>query len=293
MLRTGSSIGRKDLTLNPANDQPLLPVLVVLHQGRSSPGRVGQLLQAKGYRLDIRRPCFGQPLPETLDEHAGAVVFGGPMSANDDHLEFIRAELNWLAVPLAEKRPLLGICLGAQLLARHLGSSVKAPDCQSFELGYHPIITEAGAGGHKQPPGRGSRGQVPEPANMLGGAKPAATVEIADMADVPAHVFQWHGEGFELPSGARRTAAGSGPFPNQAFAYGPAKAVQFHPEMTYQMLCRWTTLSAERLAKPGTHQRDRLLSDHIAFAPAVTAWLDAFLDDWLDGGGLAGGGPSR
>lgn len=278
------------MTLNPANDRRLLPVLIVLHQGRSSPGRVGQLLQAKGYRLDIRRPCFGQPLPETLDEHAGAVVFGGPMSANDDHLEFIRAELDWLAVPLAEQRPLLGICLGAQLLARHLGSSVKTPDCQSFELGYHPIINEARAGRHGQPLEKDSQGQgkVPERANMSLRAETATTAEIAGRADVPARVFQWHGEGFELPSGARRTAAGSGPFPNQAFAYGPAKAVQFHPEMTYQMLCRWTTLSAERLAKPGTHQRDRLLSDHIAFAPAVTAWLDAFLDDWLDGGG-----PSR
>ncbi len=230
---------------------------------------MGQLLQAKGYRLDVRRPCFGQPLPETLDEHAGAVVFGGPMSANDDHLEFIRAELEWLAVPLAEKRPLLGICLGAQLLARHLGSSVKAPGCDSFELGYHPITTEAEAGGHEETQDRGAR---------------------LEIGTVPAQVFQWHGEGFEMPSGARRIAASAGPFPNQAFAYGRAKAVQFHPEMTYQMLCRWTTLSAERLSRPGTHQRDRLLSDHIAFSPAVTAWLDGFLDDWLDEGRPAEGG---
>ncbi len=244
------------MTTKPAKDRARLPVLVVLHQGRSSPGRVGQLLQAKGHRLDIRRPCFGQPLPETLQSHAGAVVFGGPMSANDDQLEFIRAELDWLNVPLREKVPLLGICLGAQMLARHLGSRVTPPECSSFELGYHPITTVA------EPDG-----------------------ELGELGEVPKHVFQWHGEGFEMPSGARKLATGSGPFPNQAFAYGPAKALQFHPEMTYQMLCRWTTLSAERLAKPGTHQRNRLLSDHIAYAPAVTAWLDAFLDDWLDGSG--------
>ncbi|MGO7594045.1 GMP synthase, partial [Rhizobium leguminosarum] len=58
-------------------------ILIVLHQERSSPGRVGQLLVEKGYRLDIRRPVLGQPLPTTLKDHAGAVVFGGPMSAND------------------------------------------------------------------------------------------------------------------------------------------------------------------------------------------------------------------
>src|SRR5262245_11489184 len=88
-------------------------VLIVLHQERSSPGRVGQLLVEKGYRLDIRRPVLGDKLPSTLSDYAGAVVFGGPMSANDPD-EFVKAEINWLDVPLREKRPLLGICLGAQ-----------------------------------------------------------------------------------------------------------------------------------------------------------------------------------
>src|SRR5690606_26997329 len=96
------------------------PVLVVLHQETSSPGRVGQMLQAMGHPLDIRRPVLGDPLPETLAHHAGAVVFGGPMSANDDE-PYIRAEIDWLAVPLAENRPFLGICLGAQMLVKQLG----------------------------------------------------------------------------------------------------------------------------------------------------------------------------
>ena len=56
----------------------LLPVLIVLHQETSTPGRVGNVLRALGHPLDIRRPRFGDPLPETLDRHAGAVFFGGP-----------------------------------------------------------------------------------------------------------------------------------------------------------------------------------------------------------------------
>ena len=76
----------------------LLPVLIVLHQETSTPGRVGNVLRALGHRLDIRRPRFGDPLPETLDGHAGAVVFGGPMSANDPD-EFVRREIDWIAVP--------------------------------------------------------------------------------------------------------------------------------------------------------------------------------------------------
>src|SRR5690348_11741130 len=99
------------------------PILIVLHQEHSTPGRVGLRLQARGHALDIRRPRFGDPLPDTLAEHAGAVVFGGPMSANDDEA-YLHRETDWMEVPLAESAPLLGVCLGAQLLARHLGAAV-------------------------------------------------------------------------------------------------------------------------------------------------------------------------
>src|ERR1700743_968144 len=67
----------------PTRSESLLPILVVLHQETSSPGRVGNALRALGYRLDIRRPRFGDVLPETLGGHAGAVIFGGPRSADE------------------------------------------------------------------------------------------------------------------------------------------------------------------------------------------------------------------
>src|ERR1700754_4745561 len=102
---------------------PLLPVLIVLHQETSTPGRVGNALRALGDALDIRRPRFGDALPETLDGHAGAVIFGGPMSANDGD-DFVRREIDWIEIPLREQRPFLGICLGAQMLARQLGATV-------------------------------------------------------------------------------------------------------------------------------------------------------------------------
>ena len=79
--------------------EPLLPVLIVLHQETSTPGRVGNALRALGHKLDIRRPRFGDPLPESLDGHAGAVIFGGPMSANDPD-DYVRREIDWIAVPL-------------------------------------------------------------------------------------------------------------------------------------------------------------------------------------------------
>src|SRR3979490_614490 len=99
----------------------LQPILIVLHQETSSPGRGGHALRARGQPLDARRPRFGDPLPETMAQHAAAIIFGGPMSANDTD-DFVRREIDWLAVPLREKKPFLGICLGAQMLAQHLGS---------------------------------------------------------------------------------------------------------------------------------------------------------------------------
>ena len=98
----------------------------MLHQEIRAPAASANAASKQGFELDIRRPPLGDPLPETLADHAGAVVFGGPMSANDED-EFVRRETDWLAVPLRENRPFLGICLGAQMLVNHLGGKVEGP----------------------------------------------------------------------------------------------------------------------------------------------------------------------
>src|SRR5262245_40127124 len=90
---------------SPVRRPMKLPILTILHQEHSTPGRVGQTLRNMGYALDIRRPRFGDPLPQTMHEHAGAIVFGGPMSANDED-DYVRREIDWLAVPLREQKPL-------------------------------------------------------------------------------------------------------------------------------------------------------------------------------------------
>ena len=87
------------------------PILIVLHQEHSTPGRIGHALGQLGFPLDVRRPRFGEALPPTLRDHSAAIIFGGPMSANDD-TDFIRRETEWIAVPLKDNKPFLGICLG-------------------------------------------------------------------------------------------------------------------------------------------------------------------------------------
>jgi len=219
------------------------PVLIILHQEKSNPGRIGQWLAGNGFPLDIRRPRFGSPLPETLDAHAGAVIFGGPMSANDSD-DFMKLETDWIRVPLKEEKPFLGICLGAQMLARHLGARV-TPGCDaSIEVGYYPLeLTDA----------------------------------ARDISTWPGFVYQWHTEGFEIPDGATRLA-GSALFPNQAMIYGPAAAgVQFHPEITYALVNRWTFSRPDRLATKGARPRQEHFENHFRHALHVERWIAAFV----------------
>ena len=228
---------------SPARDRKQ-PVLIVLHQERSSPGRVGQMLEEKGYPLDIRRPVLGQDLPKTLKDHAGAVVFGGPMSANDPE-DFIRREIDWLDVPLKENKPFLGICLGAQMLVRHLGGRVEADRQERAEIGWYPI-------------------------------KPTEHGRL--LMHWPKMVYHFHREGFSLPHGAKLLAT-SDTYPNQAFRYGEnAWAVQFHAELTRAMMHRWIVHGAHRFFLPNAQQGREHLEGRMIFDAPLRAWLSDFLD---------------
>lgn len=225
---------------------PRAPVLLLLHQQKSCAGAVGYWLRRHGYELDVRRPTLGQPLPDTLAGHAGVIVFGGPMSANDacDH---IRREIDWLQRPLREDVPYLGICLGAQMMVRQLGGRVSPLASGTVEVGYHDI---------------------------------RPTAEGHALFDWPRKCFQWHCEGFEIPAGAVKLAGGRR-FENQAYRYGRATfGVQFHPEITELILRRWSVTGAHMLKKKGAHRAERLFHDHLIHAAMQRHWLHEFMCHW-------------
>ncbi|MGA9486236.1 MAG: glutamine amidotransferase, partial [Methylocella sp.] len=91
----------------PAGPNCRRRVLIILHQKHSTPGRLGRILRAQGCELDCRCPRFGDPLPKTLRDYAGVIVFGGPMSVNDEDA-WLRREIDWIGVPLKEDTPFLG-----------------------------------------------------------------------------------------------------------------------------------------------------------------------------------------
>lgn len=159
-----------------------------------------------------------QIIPEP-DPFNGLIILGGPMSVNDEK------EYPWLAEEMAliEKfaskgRKILGICLGAQLIAKVFGARVYPGSLK--ESGWHEI--ELTSDGLRDPVFR----------------KFAVHPHGGDIWR-RFKVFQWHGETFDIPGGAVRLA-GSALYPNQAFRYGHGVyALQFHPEVTKEMVYGW------------------------------------------------------
>ncbi|VXD25513.1 Glutamine amidotransferase [Planktothrix serta PCC 8927] len=225
-------------------------ILVIIHQPTSQTGRVGQILTSYGYKLDIRLPSQGDALPHHLDKHEAVIVFGGPMSANDENtLPYIRTELNWIPLVLESKKPYLGICLGAQLLAKVLGAKVSVHPQEIREIGYFPITP---------------------------------TLEGQDYFNSLEYVYQWHQEGFELPSGAVLLARGK-TFPNQAFRYGKtAYGLQFHPEITGELIQRWSESGIEQLTLPGSQSITEQFHKHRLYGTPVKKWLKTFIPSWMN-----------
>ena len=222
-------------------------ILIVLHQETSTPGRIGMMLQAMGFRLDIRRPCLGDTLPDTMAEHAGAIIFGGPMSANDKEA-WIAREIEWIGVPLKEGKPFLGVCLGAQMLSMHLGGKVGPHAEERVEIGYYPIHPVNGGDG---------------------------------IRDWPQQVYQWHRECLTLPGDATLFATGDH-FENQAYRFGScAYGIQFHPEVTRLTMHRWVVKAAHRFTLPHAQGALDHLEANLVHDAAVKKWLSEFLSKWL------------
>ncbi|MGZ0188709.1 MAG: glutamine amidotransferase-related protein, partial [Alphaproteobacteria bacterium] len=142
--------------------------------------------------------------------------------------------------------PFVGVCLGAQILARALGAKVWRHENDHVEIGYHMV--------HPTKDGR-------------------------DHFDGPMQVFQWHKDGFDLPDGATLLASGCEDFPNQCFRYKEhCFAVQFHPEVTYDMMCRWTVGGAHMLDRVGAMPRDEQLRLYPICDPPLGDWTSKLVD---------------
>lgn len=182
----------------------------LIHNCSETTGLIGDAIKALHLPHTDVHLYDGEGLPRDISDLSGLVLMGGPMSVNDvAEYPFLIPELQLIEKVLGEGKPILGVCLGSQLIAKALGSKVYPHKVR--EVGWHPIrLTSSGT-------------RDPHFKN------------IPNETDV----FHWHGETFDLPKGATLLAK-SDRCENQAFKWGNSTyALQFHLEVTPRIVKDW------------------------------------------------------
>lgn len=232
------------------------PVLILQHLDGDGPAHFATWLQRQGVPSERRCTEAGDGFPVDLAAYSALAILGGEMSANDELPSLRRAEALTLEA-MAVGKPVLGHCLGGQLMARALGQRVHASPLP--EVGWQPIDIEP---------------------------TPLARDWFGDVERTV--VFQWHYEAFDLPPQATRLA-GSAACPQQAFVIGPHLAMQFHIEVDRDKVERWSREEGPRWRQalhdsPATVQDgeamrvglEQRLAAHQALADRLYArWFDA------------------
>ena len=211
-------------------------VLIVQNARIEGPGLLGRLLREDGFGVDVIH-AKRQGIPR--GRYAMGVILGAPESANDD-LPYLGEEMDLIRRFAREGTPLLGVCLGSQLVAKAFGARVyRGP---RSEIGFFDDLHVAGS----------------DP--LLSG--------FGD----PFTVFHWHGDTFDLPEGAVRLAR-SGLYANQAFRIGTTVGLQFHLEVDRDMIRLWLDAATESIPHS---QSDAILQDMEQKMPALESNMRMF-----------------
>lgn len=227
-------------------------ILMIQHVVCEGPGLLAEVLGDKGWDLDVRvmdEP--GTTLPDNLDNYEALVILGGPMGAYEEaRYPYLFQIQNLIRMATIRRTPTIGFCLGGQLIARALGADVGPNPFK--EIGWsHVHLTPAGI------------------VNQL----------FANMPEMMA-VFQWHGDTFSLPEGAVLLASGD-VCRNQAFVYaGHIWALQFHLEVTPQMIASWSEIYCDELTRfGGPGAGERLVRNTEARWEGMRDWREQFLSN--------------
>jgi len=227
------------------------PVLILQQMVCEPAGLLADVLHEQGWPVETVL-AQEQPVPELLNGYAGLIVMGGPMSANDVHLDFIAAELALLKRAIAADFPVMGVCLGAQLLAKAADADIYQAD--ERELGWYSLYPMANA--------------ADDPLfRHLGN-------EIG--------VFQWHGETFTLPAEATLLASCRN-VPNQAFRLGSCQyGLQFHVEVDESIIRDWVGICDDERAHLGPEGVRAMLAETPSRTGPAHAFCRAITTAWAD-----------
>lgn len=191
------------------------PIAIFRHSPTEGPGHFATFLEQRSRPWELIAIDAGDPVPDDPSRYAGLCFMGGPMSVNDD-LPWIDPVLTLIRSAVAADIPVIGHCLGGQLMSKALGASVGRNPVK--EIGWGDVQLE----------------DVPLARSWFG--------ERSGFVS-----FHWHGETFTLPQGATRLLSSPACL-NQAWAIGPHLALQCHIEMTQDMIRSWCRSGAEEIA---------------------------------------------
>lgn len=206
------------------------PVAIIQHHASDGPAFFGTWLRDQGIPSVLLAMHAGDRLPSDLQGYSGLCLLGGPMSANDD-LPYYPPLFALLRQALAEAVPVLGHCLGGQLLSRALGGRVQA--AEHSEIGWSLL-------------------------------QPVHALASDWFGTQPLQLFQWHGESFSIPPGATQLLRGAH-CANQAYVLnGLHLGMQFHCEVDEAKVRHWLELGADEIrqsASPGVQSAAAILQD--------------------------------
>jgi len=212
--------------------------LILQHVPHEGPEMIANWLRGNEQEFEIQELWHEQL--RLVKDYKGLIVMGGPMSANDEHkYDFITPELKAIDSFVQQQKPILGICLGAQLLAKALGAKVfRGPQ---KEIGWYPVHLAA-----------------------YGQNDPVLTDQEHEK-----WVFHWHGETFDLPEGAKLLAS-SELYQNQAFVFNNrAYGLQFHVEMTEQLIGEWLRINKDEVNALGATKAEEIKKDTLKYLSSM------------------------
>ncbi len=228
-------------------------IAILRHSKTEGPGYFATYLDARRIPWRLLKIDAGDPVPVDPDAWAGLVFMGGPMSVNDG-LPWVGDELALVRRAVAADVPVLGHCLGGQLMAKALGGTVSRSPVK--EIGWGTVTV-----------------------------RDAAMVQrwFGEVHEFLA--FHWHGETFTLPQGAGLLAA-SPWCTNQAFAMGKHLGMQCHVEMTTELIRAWCDdwgNEIRGMAGPSVQTPEQMERDIEARVRALNAVADRLYDRWIEG----------
>lgn len=230
------------------------PVAIFRHAPSEGPGYFATFLDSHGIPWQLFRVDAGDALPADAGQFSGLVFMGGPMSVNDD-LPWMPPSLELIRQAVQADIPVLGHCLGGQLMAKALGGVVGRNPVK--EIGWGEVIVADNA---------------------------AAKAWFGEGEKFDA--FHWHGETFTIPSGAA-AILGNAHCANQAFALGKHLGMQCHVEMTEEMVREWCELGKEEIASasasPAVQQPAEILKNLAERVKDLNAAAQKTYVKWTEG----------